>query len=379
MKNKLICLFAILMLSLLSIFTSVESTIYAYENIDSVAKGMVVLEGNTNTILYGKNYDMQLPMASTTKIMTALVCIENSDNLDEKIVVSDKSVGIEGTSIYLQYGEEISIRDLLYGLILASGNDCAVAIAMYISGSEEAFVELMNNKVKDLNLINTHFENPHGLDAENHYTSAYDLAMITSYAMKNDTFKSIVSTKRYTIENTNFSEPRYLKHKNKLIFMDDNVVGVKTGFTDNARRCLVNAYEDEGMMIISVVLNCQPMFEECERLTNLVKNNYIMKQFIKPYNFVSSIDVSSSDKNQVGLITIKGFELPILKLDEDRYSVEYELPDNICAPIELNEPIGKVKVLYDDTIIYSDNLYSIEKMDNTDIKYQIDKIIQKWF
>ena len=96
-------------------------------------------------------------------------------------------------------------------------------------------------------------------------------------------------------------------------------------------------------------------------------------------DFVSSIDVSSSDKNQVGLITIKGFELPILKLDEDRYSVEYELPDNICAPIELNEPIGKVKVLYDDTIIYSDNLYSIEKMDNTDIKYQIDKIIQKWF
>ncbi|MBO7219514.1 MAG: D-alanyl-D-alanine carboxypeptidase [Clostridia bacterium] len=378
MKNK-IMIFMLMFCCLLSIFYTNVSSIYAHETIDTVAKGMVVLEGNTNTILYNNNSDIQLPMASTTKIMTALICIENCNNLDEKIVVSDNSVGIEGTSIYLKYNEEITIRDLLYGLILASGNDCAVAIAIHIAGTEDDFVDLMNKKVHELNLQNTHFSNPHGLDEEGHYTSAYDLAIITSCAMKNDDFRDIVATKRHTIESTNVSEPRYLKHKNRLMFEDDNCIGVKTGFTDNAKRCLVSAYEYEGMMIISVVLNCQPMFEECDRLTNLVKDNYVMKQFINPYSYVSSIDVNSSDKNQVGLITIQGFKIPILKSELDCYSVEYDLPDTITAPVELNEPLGNVVVLYNNDVIYSDKLYSIEQLDNTDLKYQIDKIIQNWF
>ena len=163
------------------------------------------------------------------------------------------------------------------------------------------------------------------------------------------------------------------------MFEDDNCIGVKTGFTDNAKRCLVSAYEYEGMMIISVVLNCQPMFEECDRLTQLVKENYIMKQFVKPYSYVSSVDVISSDKNQVGLITIQGFEIPVLKRELDCYMVEYDLPDEVMAPVELNEPLGNVVVRYNNNIIYSANLYSIEQLENTDLKYQIDKIIQKWF
>ena len=379
MKNKFITIFILSLCFIVSIISTNTHSVYASVLIDTVAKGMVVIEGNTNTILYSNNCDMQLPMASTTKIMTALICIENCDNLDEIIVVSDNSVGIEGTSIYLKYNEEIAIIDLLYGLMLASGNDCAMAIAMHIAGSEDAFVELMNNKVDELNLQNTHFSNPHGLDEDDHYTTAYDLAIITAYAMKNADFRNIASTKRYTIDSTNVSEPRYLKHKNRLMFEDDNCVGVKTGFTDNAKRCLVSAYEYDGMMIISVVLNCQPMFEECDRLTNLVKENYVMKQFVKPYSYVSSVEVNSSDKNQVGLITIKGFEIPILKSELEYYSVEYDLPETITAPIELNEPLGSVVVLYNSDVIYSDKLYSIEQLDNTDLKYQIDKIIQKWF
>ena len=379
MKNKFITIFILSLCFIVSIISTNTHSVYASVLIDTVAKGMVVIEGNTNTILYSNNCDMQLPMASTTKIMTALICIENCDNLDEIIVVSDNSVGIEGTSIYLKYNEEIAIIDLLYGLMLASGNDCAMAIAMHIAGSEDAFVELMNNKVDELNLQNTHFSNPHGLDEDDHYTTAYDLAIITAYAMKNADFRNIASTKRYTIDSTNVSEPRYLKHKNRLMFEDDNCVGVKTGFTDNAKRCLVSAYEYDGMMIISVVLNCQPMFEECDRLTNLVKENYVMKQFVKPYSYVSSVEVNSSDKNQVGLITIRGFEIPILKSELEYYSVEYDLPETITAPIELNEPLGSVVVLYNSDVIYSDKLYSIEQLDNTDLKYQIDKIIQKWF
>ena len=379
MKNKLNILILLAMCFITLFTNSVGYTRAKSLETDSIAKGMVALEGNTNTILYSHNLHEKLPMASTTKIMTAIICLENCDDIDKVIKVSDKAVGIEGTSIYLKYDEEISIKDLLYGLILASGNDCAMALAEYIGGSEEKFVELMNDKVNELGLNNTHFDNPHGLDSETHYTSAYDLAIITAYGMKNETFKEIVSTLRYTIEKTNVSEPRYLKHKNKLMFNDDNYLGVKTGFTDNARRCLVSAYEDNGMMIICVVLNCQPMFEECDRITNLVKDNYQMKQFVKPYNYISNVDVVSSNKNQVGLITIKGFEIPILISEEDSYTVEYDIPDYTQAPVLLNQPIGKVRVYYNNEVIYVDDLYSIEQLENTDLKYQIDKIIQKWF
>lgn len=342
------------------------------------AKAMVVIEGNTNTVLYKYNENEQLPMASTTKIATAIVAIENCRDFDTKFRVSDKSIGITGTSMYLKEGELLSMKELLYGLILASGNDCAVAIAEYF-GSEEIFVDMMNDFVGKLGLANTHFDNPHGLDSDTHYTSAYDLAIITSYALKNDMFRDIVSTQRMVIEPTEIYQARYLKHKNKLLFKYDNCIGVKTGFTDNAGRCLVNAHEEDGMEIISVVLNCQPMFEECERLTNLVLDNYMMKEFVMPYTFVSNIDISSSEKDEIGVITIEGYSCPILKSEEDMYDVRFTLPDSLVAPIELNQTVGKVEVLYGDEIIYAGDLITIEGADNNDYKYLLDNIIDRWF
>lgn len=342
------------------------------------AKAMIVIEGNTNTVLYKYNENEQLPMASTTKIATAIVAIENCQDFDTKFRVSDKSIGITGTSMYLKEGELLSMKELLYGLILASGNDCAVAIAEYF-GSEEIFVGMMNDFVGKLGLINTHFDNPHGLDSDTHYTSAYDLAIITSYALKNDMFRDIVSTQRMVIEPTEIYQARYLKHKNKLLFKYDNCIGVKTGFTDNAGRCLVNAHEENGMEIISVVLNCQPMFEECERLTNLVLDNYMMKEFVMPYTFVSNIDISSSEKDEIGVITIEGYSCPILKSQEDMYDVRFTLPDSLVAPVELNQTVGKVEVLYNDKIIYTGDLITIEGADNNDYKYLLDNIIDRWF
>lgn len=342
------------------------------------AKGMVVLEGNTNTVLYNFNENIRLPMASTTKIATAIVAIENCTDFDTRFSVSDKSIGITGTSIYLKEGEELSIKELLYGLILASGNDSAVAIAEYF-GSEEIFVDMMNEFVSKLGLENTHFDNPHGLDSDTHYTSAYDLAVITSYALKNPMFREIVSTQRMVIEPTEIYQARYLKHKNKLLFKYDNCIGVKTGFTDNAGRCLVNAHEENGMQIISVVLNCQPMFEECERLTNLALKNYSMKEFILPYNFVSNVKLDSSNKNEIGVITIEGYSLPILSSEEDKYDVKYTLPDSLVAPIELNQVVGKVEVLYNNEVIYAGDLITIEDAENNDYRYLLDNIIDKWF
>jgi len=370
----------ILVLLLLCMISANSLDIYAKTDIEIMApaKAMVVLEGHTNKVLYEYNLHKRLPMASTTKIVTAILAIENTADLDKKIDISDKAIGIEGTSIYLKAGEQLSMRELLYGLILASGNDCAVAIAEALGG-KECFVGLMNNFAESLGLQNTHFDNPHGLDSETHYTSAYDLGIMMSYALKNDTFKEIIGTERMVINPTEHYQARYLKNKDKLLFTEENCIGGKTGFTDNAGRCLVNAHEEDDMQIISVVLNCGPMFEECKRLTDLALENYMMKEFIKPYNFVSNIDIVDSSKQEIGVITVKGFSLPILKQEEDKYEIKYSLPENLIAPIKLNEKVGKVEVFYENNQIFEDDLITIEDAENNDIKYLFDSIIDKWF
>ena len=374
-KNSLIIILIAIVMLMVSL---ISPKVVMARDIPSSAKGMVVIEGNSNEILYSYNHEAELPMASTTKIVTAILAIENTPNLDEKFEVSEKSIGIEGTSIYLKSGEKLSMRELLYGLILESGNDCAVAIAEHIGG-EENFVELMNNFATDLGLVHTHFANPHGLDEDGHYTSAYDLAIMTSYALKNPVFREIVSTERMVIEKNDIYQARYLKHKNRLMFTDKNCIGVKTGFTDNAGRCLVNAHEENGLQIISVVLNCQPMFEECDRLTKLAMSEYMMKEFVLPYNFVSNVEIEKSQKSEIGIITVKGYSKPILKSEEMDYDVKYIMPDSLTAPIELNQGVGKVQVLYKGQVIYEDDLITIEGAKNNDMKYLFDNIIDKWF
>ncbi len=379
MKAKIKSFILVLAVLVLGIsFSSKMSVMAQIAEMLSPYEAMVAIEGNSGCVLYSYNEHKRLAMASTTKIATAIVAIENCTDLDAKFCVSDRAIGIEGTSIYLKKGECLSMRELLYGLILASGNDCAVAIAEYFD-SEENFVEMMNNFVAELGLSNTHFDNPHGLDSETHYTSAYDLATITAYALKNPTFREIVSTKKMIIEPTDIYQARYLKHKNKLLFTDENCIGVKTGFTDNAGRCLVNAHEENGMQIISVVLNCQTMFEECDVINKLVLENYTMKEFVKPYNFVSKVDLQSSNKSEIGVITIEGYTRPIKKSEEDKYSVVYDIPKTLKAPIELNQVVGNVKVLFEDEVIFTSDLITIESADNNDLKYLMDNIIAEWF
>ena len=374
-KSKILIIF-VLLTAVLMLLSKTSMVVSANTDIPSPAKAMCVIDGNTDTVLYSKNSHDRLAMASTTKIATAIVAIENTDNLDEKFVVSDKAVGIEGTSIYIQEGEELTMRELLYGLMLASGNDCAVAIAEKFG--YDNFIQMMNNLCDTLHLEDTHFDNPHGLDSETHYTSAYDLAMITDYALDNDIFREIVSTKRTTIDKTNMSEERFLKHKDKLLFTMDNCIGVKTGFTDNAGRCLVNAHDQNGMRIISVVLNCGPMFDECQRLTEMALQEYSNIELIMPYSYVGDVDVVNGQKNKISVVSIDGFTVTTKNVDIDRYSVKYDIPHVIEAPVELNSIIGKVYVYFDDTIIFTTNLYAIDETKNIDIRHILDEIISKW-
>ena len=374
-KLRIILLVLILLVCLIP--TSLISTSQLKVEAAQSYKGMCVL-ANDNKVLYEYNKDVKLPMASTTKIITAIVTLENCDDLDKLITVADESVGIEGTSIYLRKNEQISIRNLLYGLILASGNDASTALAYEIGGSEEKFVEMMNDFVKRLGLTNTQLKNPHGLDADGHYTSAYDLAAITNYALNNETFLEIVSTKTKVL---NEGEPnvRYLRNKNKLLFSEEGCIGVKTGFTDNAGRCLVNACERDGMRVVSVVLNCGPMFEECDRLNNLAFNEYELKTFVEPYGFVGNVNVVDGDKNEISVATIKGFSTVIKKSEAENYRVEFDVPESVTAPISKSDEIGKVTVFYKDEIIYEDSVYSTSEIENINLKHKIDNIMENWY
>ncbi|MBQ4557964.1 MAG: D-alanyl-D-alanine carboxypeptidase [Clostridia bacterium] len=375
-KTKIIYIL-LLMLLILTISMSNKPIVYGISSeMSTSAKGMVVYEGVSDTVLYGNNSNDRLPMASTTKIATAIVAIENCNDLKTPFIVSNKAVGVEGTSIYLKDGEAICMYDLLLGLMLASGNDCAIAIAEYFG--YENFMNLMQELVLKLELSNTHFDNPHGLDSDTHYTSAYDLAVITDYALDNELFREICSTERAIIPKTNVSEERYLKHKNKLLFSMENCIGVKTGFTDNAGRCLVNAHEENGMRVISVVLNCGPMFEECERLTNKALSEYVLKEFISPYSYVTDINVVGGEKNKISVVTINEFTKAIKQDDLERYSVKYDVPDVLEAPVELNSVVGKAYVYYDDEIIFESNLIAIDETRNIDIKYILNEILEKW-
>lgn len=237
------------------------------------AKAAVVMERDSGRILYQKNLDERLPMASTTKIATAITVLNTCD-VSEVVAVPKAACGVEGSSVYLKEDEHLTVKELLLGLMLRSGNDCAVALALHAAGSVEKFAEQMNALVCSLGCENTHFVNPHGLHDENHYTSAVDLAKITCYALKNPIFAEIVGTKVAKIANEFGESSRILLNKNKLLKRNKCFDGVKTGYTKAAGRCFVGSMTAGNMQVVCVVLNCAPMFEDAERLLVSATNRY---------------------------------------------------------------------------------------------------------
>lgn len=223
----------------------------------------IVMDTKGKTILKGYNEHMRLPMASTTKIMTALIVIENC-KMDEKVKIPAKAVGIEGSSIYLREGEIFTVQELLYGLMLRSGNDASVALAIHVAKDVESFVEIMNIRAEAMGIKNTHFTNPNGLHNDNHYTTAYDLGYISCIAMQDPIFRKIASTK--TVRVCQGESTRLFKNKNKLLYSYEGCNGLKTGFTKKAGRCLVASATRNGKTLVSVVLNRGAMWQECSDL-----------------------------------------------------------------------------------------------------------------
>lgn len=349
-------------------------------NFDCTSKSMCVIEQTSGRVLLQKDKDVQLPMASTTKVMTCLIALENCENLDEPFLTDNRAVGIEGTSIYLKKDEKLTMRELLYGLMLNSGNDAAMAIAYKIgNGKVENFVDLMNKKVEELGLKNTHFDNPHGLDSVSHYTSSYDLCIIASKAMENKGFRDIVKTDVKKITAPKEMGSRFVRNKHKLLKSMLGCEGIKTGFTDNARRCCVTSCKRDNMRLICVVLNCNDMFNESQKCLEKCYQDYFMKTIVEPHNFVDRILVNDGLSDYVKICTQNGFSFPLSKGEENDIKIETNYEKTLDAPIKNSQEVGELKVYFKNDLIFCEKICSIEEVKEKDIKSKMKDIFEQWY
>lgn len=337
------------------------------------SRACVVIDRNTNTVLYGKNENTQRKMASTTKIMTAIVIIENY-NLDETIEISKKAAGTGGSRLGLKTGDKITIKDLLYGLMLCSGNDAAVALAEYACGDIQEFSKLMNNKANSLGLTNTHFETPHGLDSDEHYTTAYELALLSNYALTNKTFSQIVGTKNYTVTINGYS--KNLSNTNELLGNLEGVYGIKTGFTNGANRCLVTACKRNDMDIICVVLGADTKkfrTQDSIKLINYIFDNFELvniKELLENEfnnwknenlnNFV--INKGTSQNIQLTLDDSDISYIPIRKDLIKSIYIDINCEKYFEAPLNENIEIGIANVFCGETDIINSKIYTTSKI-----------------
>lgn len=369
-------LMALLGLAQFSVTNIARATQEAEKELTS-AKAMCVIERDSGRVLYSKNEHERLPMASLTKIITAIVAIENNADLDRVIEIPKEATGIEGSTIYLKAGEHLSIRDLLFGLMLRSGNDAAVALAIATSGSVDAFMALANDFVARLGLVNTHLVTPNGLHDDNHFTSALDLARVTAYALNNPTFAEIVKTQKTIIPNEfKANENRLLKNKNKLLAQLADADGVKTGYTKKAGRCFVGSATRNGMQLVCVLLDCKPMFEDCAKLLERGFNEFELVDLLSAYDACGKIKVTKADENEVGIFTRSEFVYPLTAQEKSNVHITRNLPESVAAPIKKNQEVGQLEINLGNDLIFCEKIYTINSVESNDLKSKIEKILQ---
>lgn len=311
------------------------------EEVGTSAAACVIIDAESGRILLSHNAESPLPMASTTKVMTALLAIEGG-NLDAPVTCSRSAFGVPGTSIYLAEGETLTLREMLYGLMLASGNDAATAIAEHIGGTAEEFCRMMTARARELGCTNTVFLTPHGLPCEGHYTTAHDLALIAREAMRYPVFREIVGTSRATIPWEGRNYDRVLNNKNKLLTTYEGATGIKTGYTKKAGRCLVFGAERNGMEIIGAVLNCPDWFNEAARLMDLAFERYEAVTMLTAGDLTATLPVSYSDGHTVDAIL--STDLTGIAAKGTLPQVEIDLPDTLQAPVYAGQIIGTARL-----------------------------------
>lgn len=327
------------------------------------AGSAILMDAQTGRVLYEKEANRQRLMASTTKIMTALVVCEQMNVLD-RVAVPKEAVGIEGSSMYLQTGEILTVQDLLYGLMLHSGNDAAVALAIYCGGTVEGFVELMNDKAHRLGLRNTHFANPNGLDAPGHYSSARDLATLAAYAMENPVFRQTVSTKTVN------AGSRALRNHNKLLWSVDGADGVKTGYTKASGRILVSSCTRQGRRLIAVTMDDRNDWQDHAKLLEDGFSRFSPRQLVTAGDCLGTAAVFYGVKEKVTLVAKQDFSYVLM----DDEQVEIMLPPGgfVYAPVAMGQEAGIAHICVDGKSVGSIPLVygeTIEQQAEKEIKF----------
>ena len=317
------------------------------------AQKAILLDGATGRILFAKNVDEQSLIASTTKIMTALMVCEQCNVLD-RMRIPKEAVGIEGSSMYLQEGEVLTIQELLYGLMLHSGNDAAVALAIYCGGTVEGFVELMNDKAHTLGLSGTHFANPNGLDAPGHYATARDLAMLAAYAMENPIFYQTVSTRSMKIG------ARYLTNHNKLLWRVEGADGVKTGYTRAAGRILVSSATRNGRRLICVTIHDPDDWNDHSALLEQGFSEFVIQHLVTKGQMMGTVEIAGGQAGKVKLLAAEDFDYALA--DNEEITTEIIGPGFVYAPVVRGaeagfahlcidgKSVGKIPLIYGETI-----------------------------
>ncbi len=363
MKRLLAALFAVLLL--------LPKTAKADKpDFDAPAQAAYLLEANSGRVLYAKNENARLPMASTTKVMTALLAIE-SGRLEETVTVADEAVGTEGSSMYLKKGETIPLIDLVYGLMLTSGNDAAVAIAFFLDGGIEAFASRMNAKAAELGLADTHFVTPNGLHDKDHYTTAKDLARLGAAALENPEFSEIVAAQYHR---TGGSNPHTLKNKNRLLWEYEGGIGVKTGYTKAAGKCLVFAAERGAMKLCGAVLNCPTMWNTAKALLDRGFSDYRAKTFLSADTFFS-LPVQNGVKKALSAAPVSAILYPTEVGGEEVFSVETSFDAAIPAPVSAGDPVGTATLYRNGIAVRSVPIAAAETVDAAGFGYYLRKAI----
>lgn len=328
---------------------------------DVSAQAAVVIDIDNGRVYYEKNADTVLPMASTTKIMTALVVLESGLDLDEYFTVDSNAIMVEGSSMGLQKGDRVTLRTLCYGMLLSSGNDAANAAAVRVGGSIEGFCRLMNERAKEMGLVNTSFQTPSGLDDEKHHTTAKELATVTWYAMKNDDFKNICNRVTASVEFGNPPYKRTLYNHNRLLRTYEGTIGVKTGFTKKSGRCLVSAAERNGVGLICVTLNAPNDWSDHTKLYNEYFDSLAKLELDEGTNYV--VKVTGGTTSSVNLVPSTTPVATLAAGELSRVEKSVVIAPFAYAPVNCGDVMGEVVYTLD-----SVELARVDLVAQTDVK-----------
>lgn len=329
---------------------------------DISAKAAIIIEASTGKVLYTKNADDRRYPASTTKMMTLIVALEHG-NLNDIVTTSQNAASTEGSSLWLSPGEKLKMKEMLYGMMLLSGNDATVAVAEHISGSVEKFAKLMTEKAHAIGAVNTNFTNSSGLPDSNHYTTASDLARIAAYGYKNPMFTQIISTKNIVIPWPGKDHDRDLYNENKLLWQYEGANGVKTGYTDAAGRCLVSGAKRDNIQLVAVVLDGDRMWEDSIKLLDYGFSQVKPQVMYNQGDILKTVRIMDGKAEYVPLVTSGSIVVPISEDDKEKFSTVIDVPARIEAPVAAGQKVGTVKAFYKNREIASVDLVATESVE----------------